>query len=96
MQNELQDGKLLRTSRANWEKTVPKIRVGLTSQLSSGRLSSRLSQKLLRIFDRVPGITLMPKSYPIDPCTERRLLLFKINEYALCLGTDTRVHHANK
>jgi len=98
MQNELQDGKLLRTRAKLGEKPCRKSGwlVGLTSQLSSGRLSSRLSQKLLRIFDRVPGITLMPKSYPIDPCTERHLLLFKINENALCLGTDTRVHHANK
>jgi hypothetical protein len=78
---------------------VPKIRVASGLEVTTEQRKSPVDlrfQKLHRIFDRVPGIPLMPNSYPIDPCKERHLLLFKINENALCLGIDTRVHHANK
>jgi hypothetical protein len=80
MQNELQDGKLLLTSRANWEKKRAEIRVASGLEVTTEQWTSPVDlrfQKILRIFDRVPGIPLMPKSYPIDPCTERHLLLFK-------------------
>jgi hypothetical protein len=68
-------------------KNLSKMRVASGLEVTTEQRKSSVDlrfKKLLRIFDRVPGITLMPKSYPMDPCPERHLLLFKINENVLC------------
>jgi len=57
MQNELQDEKLLLTSRANWEKKRAEIRVASGLEVTTERWTSPVDlrfQKILRILIAFP------------------------------------------